>query len=131
MENLIKKIENELNSLSNEERENILKKLRNEIDSIDQQIVPLLSKRTLMSVLVGRVKRSMNLPTYSPEREKEISKKISRYAEEPLRPGSLLRIYERILDESRAIQREEKNEGNIFRISTSKMKKSLKSMFTK
>ncbi|MGB8318464.1 MAG: chorismate mutase, partial [Ignavibacteriaceae bacterium] len=86
MENLINKIENELNSLSKEEKEEILKKLRNEIDSIDNQIVPLLSKRTLMSVLIGRVKRSMNLPTYSPEREKEISKKISYHAEEPLRP---------------------------------------------
>ena len=131
MENLINKIEKELDFLSKEEKEEILKKLRDEIDSIDKQIVPLLSKRTLMSVLVGRVKRSMNLPTYSPEREKEISKKISQNAKEPLRPESLLRIYERILDESRAIQREEKNEGNIFRISTSKMKKSLKSMFTK
>ncbi len=131
MENIINKIENELNSLSAEEKEEILKKLRNEIDLIDKQIVPLLSRRTLMSVLIGRVKTSMNLPTYSPEREKEISKKISLYAEEPLRPEALLRIYERILDESRAIQREEKNEGNIFRISTSKMKKGLKSMFTK
>ncbi len=131
MENIIKKIENELNSLSVDEREEILKKLRNEIDGIDRQIVPLLSKRTLLSVLIGRVKRSMNLPTYSPEREKEISKKISLYAEEPLRPEALLRIYERILDESRAIQREEKNKGNIFRISTSKMKKSLKNLFTK
>ena len=131
MENLINKIEKELNSLSKEEREEILNKLRNEIDAIDKQIVPLLSKRTLMSVLIGRIKRSMNLPTYSPEREKEISKKISLYAEEPLRPESLLRIYERILDESRAIQREEKNEGNVFRISTSKMKKSLKNMFTR
>ena len=131
MENLIKKIENELNSLSKEEREEILKRLRNEIDDIDKQIVPLLSKRTLISVLIGRVKRSMNLATYSPEREKEISKRISLYAEEPLRPEALLRIYERILDESRAIQREEKNKGNVFRISTSKMKKSLKSMFTR
>ena len=131
MENIIKKIENELNSLSVSEKEEILKKLRNEIDGIDRQIVPLLSKRTLLSVLIGRVKRSMNLPTYSPEREKEISKKISLYAEEPLRPEALLRIYERILDESRAIQREEKNKGNIFRISTSKMKKSLKNLFSK
>ncbi len=131
MENLIKKIENELNSLSKVEREEILKRLRNEIDDIDKQIVPLLSKRTLISVLIGRVKRSMNLATYSPEREKEISKRISQYAEEPLRPEALLRIYERILDESRAIQREEKNKGNVFRISTSKMKKSLKNMFTR
>ena len=124
--------------MSSEEREEILKKLRNEIDIIDKQIVPLLNKRTLFSVLIGRVKRSMGLPTYSPEREKEISKKISRYAEEPLRQDALLRIYERILDESRAIQREEKNRGNIFRVSTfrnavnfEKMKMRLKNMFNK
>ena len=129
MENLINKIENELDSLSEKEREEILKKLRTEIDEVDSQIVPLLSKRTLYSVLIGRVKLSMNLPTYSPEREKQISKKISEYAEEPLRPEALLRIYERILDESRAIQREEKTKGNTFRVS--RMKKGLKNLFSK
>lgn len=131
MENIYKKIEKELDTLSEKERKEILGKLREEIDVIDKEIAALLNKRTLHSVLIGRVKRSLGLPTYSPEREKQISKRISSFAEEPLRAESLLRIYERIIDESRAIQREEKNKGNIFKVSTTKMRKGLKNLFSK
>jgi len=122
MDNIYKKIETELNSLSNEEKEEILNKLREGVDDIDKQVVSLLSKRTLHSVLIGRVKRSMNLPTYNPQREKQIAERISTYVEEPLRKEAVIRIYERIIDESRAIQREELEKGNIFNISAEKMK---------
>jgi UPF0755 protein len=122
MDNIYKKIETDLDTLSPAEKEELLLKLREGIDTIDRQLVSLLSKRTLHSVLIGRVKRSMNLPTYNPKREKEIAQRISNYVEEPLRKDVLIRIYERILDESRAIQREELDKGNIFNISTEKMK---------
>ena len=122
MDNLYKKIETELNLLSKEEKEEILNKLREGVDDIDKQVVSLLSKRTLHSVLIGRVKRSMNLPTYNPQREKQIAERISTYVEEPLRKEAVIRIYERIIDESRAIQREELEKGNIFNISAEKMK---------
>lgn len=131
MDDLIYKIENQLNSLSKEEREAILNKLRVGIDDIDREVVRLLSERTLHSVLIGRVKRSLNLPTYNPEREKQISKRISGYVQEPLRPEALIRIYERILDESRAIQREELDQGNIFNVSAAKMKLGIKKLLTK
>ncbi len=113
MEDLIKKLEGDLSKLSEEERKKILIQLRDEVDKIDKEFVKLLSKRTLHSILIGRIKRSLGLPTYSPEREKDVSEKISSYVEEPLKKESILRIYERILDESRAIQREEKDKGNI------------------
>lgn len=131
MENIYRKIEKELDSLSEKERKEILIKLREEIDRVDKELTSLLNKRTLHSVLIGRVKRSLGLPTYSPEREKAISKRISSFAEEPLRAESLLRIYERIIDESRAIQREEKNKGNIFKVSTTKMRIGLKNLFSR
>ena len=131
MDDLIYKIENQLNSLSEEERKAILNKLREGIDQIDREVVRLLSERTLHSVLIGRVKRSLNLPTYNPEREKQISKRISGYVEEPLRPEALIRIYERILDESRAIQREELNQGNVFNVSAAKMKVNIKKLLTR
>ncbi len=122
MEHIYKKIENELNTLDEGERNEILNKLRDEIDKIDKQLVHLISKRTLQSVLIGRIKRTLNLPTYNPQREKEISQKISNYVEEPLKPEAILRIYERILDESRAIQKEEAVKGNIFKVTRKKMK---------
>ncbi len=131
MDNIYKKIENELENLSKEEREEILRKLRDDIDVLDKQIVHLLSKRTLNSVLIGRVKRTLNLPTYNPQREKEISTRIGSFVEEPLSSEALLRIYERILDESRAIQKEESDRGNIFNISANKMKVGFKNLLSK
>ena len=122
MDNIYKKVETELESLTPDERLELLKKLRDGIDEIDEQVVKLLSKRTLHSVLIGRIKRTLNMPTYNPEREKEISKRIASYREDPLNEEGLLRIYERILDESRAIQHEEKEKGNIFKVSTNMMK---------
>ena len=120
MDEIYNKIENELNNLTEQERLDILKKLRDEVDIIDKQVVKLVSKRTLMSVMIGRIKRSLKLPTYNPEREKEIAERIGSYVEEPLSKEALLRIYERIIDESRAIQREEAEKGNIFKISLKK-----------
>ncbi len=122
MDEIYNKIENELNNLTEQERLDILKKLRDEVDIIDKQVVKLVSKRTLMSVMIGRIKRSLKLPTYNPEREKEIAERIGSYVEEPLSKEALLRIYERIIDESRAIQREEAEKGNIFKISPEKKK---------
>jgi chorismate mutase len=113
MENIYKKIENELLSLSEADRYELLNKLRAEVDLIDEKLVKQLSDRTLCAVLIGRIKRSLELPTYDPAREKDISKKISNYLEEPLSQEALTRIYERIIDESRAIQKLEAEKGNI------------------
>lgn len=115
MDNLIRKIENDISSLSDSEKEEILDRLRLEVDEVDRKIVQHLSRRTFYAVLIGRVKRALNQPTYSPKREKEINDRIKKFISEPLREESLKRIYERILDESRAIQKEEAVKGNIYK----------------
>ena len=102
---------NELNKLNKDEKDILLSKLRNEIDSLDEDLAKLLSKRTYFSMMIGRVKRALNMPAYSPEREREISKRISQSAKEPLKASALQRIYERILDESRAIQKDDIEEN--------------------
>jgi len=131
MENLYKKVENELQSLSAGEKEELLNKLRSGVDEIDKQLVSLLSKRTKHSILIGRIKRSMGLPTYNPVREKAINEKISELAEEPLRKEAVMRIYERILDESRAIQKEEAVKGNFYKLLSGGEKISLKKLLSK
>ena len=79
MDKLKKVIKNELESLTYKEKLSLLDELREEIDKYDKEIVKFLNKRTLNAVLIGRVKRALNLPTYSPEREKDISEKINSY----------------------------------------------------
>ncbi len=107
MENIIRKIQNELDTLSNEQRQELMDKLRIEIDGIDKKLVELLNERTKRAVLIGRLKKAIGLPTYNPDREKQIASKIKQYRTDPLTSESLIRIYERIIDESRSIQKED------------------------
>ncbi|PJA99671.1 MAG: chorismate mutase [Ignavibacteriales bacterium CG_4_9_14_3_um_filter_30_11] len=100
----------DLTLLNKDEKEELLFRLRKEMDILDEKLTKLLSERTGYSLMVGRVKRSLNLPTYSPEREREISKKINKFIEKPLNESALKRIYERILDESRAVQKNDTTE---------------------
>lgn len=128
---LKKLISGKIESLNQKEREALLNKLRDEVDFIDEELVKYFNKRTIRSVLIGRIKRSLKLPTYNPEREKEISVKISKHNEGPLSLESLQRIYERIIDESRAIQKEEEDKGNFVKINISAGKLSLKNLLSK
>lgn len=85
----------------------MLSKLRKKIDFYDRILVYILNKRTDVAILIGKIKYSLDLPVYSPEREKDVMEKINRLNKGPLTKESLERIYERILDQSRATQKEE------------------------
>lgn len=97
----------QLKKMSVEKREKKLSKFRKRVDLLDRIIVYLLNLRTKYSINIGRIKISLGLPTYVPEREREIMEKISRNNKGPLTRESLQRIYERILDQSRATQKRE------------------------
>lgn len=96
-----------IDSLSKGEKEKLLKKMRNRVDLLDKFLVYLLNKRTKTTIMIGRIKLSLNQPTYNPERERDVMQKIYRSNKGPLKDESLERIYERILDESRATQKSE------------------------
>lgn len=95
----------EIERLKPEEKDEILTKLRKEIDTVDAEIVEVLLKRINLSVEIGKIKRSLNLKAYDAPREKEIDDNIDNLSENADIKKSLKRIYERIIDESRAIQR--------------------------
>ncbi len=79
---------------------------RRQIDEIDLQVLTLLSKRVDYSIKIGEIKEKANLPIYSPERETWI---INRMIEEnagPLTPAGVRRIFERIIDECRRVEKE-------------------------
>lgn len=96
-----------MDSLSKDEKENLLAELREKISELDKQIVQLLSERADYSKIVGILKSSLDLPLYSIEREKEILNKLMKNLSTSQQKKFIERIYERIFDESRFIQREE------------------------
>jgi chorismate mutase len=85
-----------------------LQALREEIDRIDEVIVRLLDSRARCAYAIGRIKREQGLPIYEPQREatviarvKELNIKLGG----PLDEDAIARLYERIMDEARRIQR--------------------------
>ena len=65
----------------------------------------LLNSRTACAVEIGRIKRALGLPIYAPEREAWILDRVMRENPGPLEPLAVRRVFERIIDESRRLER--------------------------
>jgi chorismate mutase len=75
------------------------------IDEIDRRIVDLINERTRVVENIGRVKRHAELPVYEPKREEQVFANINGHNQGPITPEAVKRIFERIIDEMRSIQR--------------------------
>jgi chorismate mutase-like protein len=80
---------------------------RKKIDELDRKLVALLSERARAAVEIGRLKRNTNLPVYEPDRERIVLVNVQDANKGPLPGRDLVRIYERIMDVMRNIQKEE------------------------
>ena len=84
-----------------------LKRLRDAIDRVDDVLVKLLNQRARYAVEIGDIKGLLSLPIYSPEREKEVLLRVeAASAPGPLDAAAIRRLFERIIDESRRVERE-------------------------
>lgn len=78
---------------------------RDRIDAIDDRLLVLLNQRAECSIEIGWIKRAHDLEIYVPAREVQILGRMSRANPGPLREESIRRLFERIIDESRATER--------------------------
>lgn len=83
-----------------------LKRLREAIDRVDDVLVKLLNQRARYAVEIGEIKGTLALPVYSPEREKEVLHHVEQASAGPLESSAVRRLFERIIDESRRVERE-------------------------
>ncbi|HEX9615451.1 MAG TPA: chorismate mutase [Bacteroidota bacterium] len=77
---------------------------RRKIDSIDLELVKLLNERAHYAEEIGKIKNSLGLPAYSPEREEEVMNNVKQSNPGPLSLQALRRLFERIIDESRSVE---------------------------
>jgi len=82
-----------------------LEEWRHRIDTIDAQLMGLLNSRSACAVEIGKIKRRLGLPVYAPEREARILDRMMRENPGPLDPLAVKRVFERIIDESRRLER--------------------------
>lgn len=82
-----------------------LRRLRDAIDRVDEVIVKLLNQRAKYAVEIGEIKGILDLPIYVPEREKEVLRHVEESNAGPLDESAVRRLFERIIDESRRVER--------------------------
>ena len=80
---------------------------RKKIDDLDRRLVALLSERARAAVEIGKLKRNTSMPIYEPDRERVVFENVQSANPGPLPGRDLVRIYERIIDVMRNIQKEE------------------------
>ncbi len=83
-----------------------LAECRRQIDLVDRKILALLNERTEIVEEIGRIKQKLSLPIYEPKREDEVFHNVTSQNQGPLSAEALKRIFERIIDEMRTIQRD-------------------------
>jgi chorismate mutase len=79
--------------------------LRRQIDTIDEQLVRLLSARAACALEIGREKKQAGLEVYQPARETEVLGHVQRVNTGPLDNEAIKRLFERIIDEARRLER--------------------------
>jgi len=91
--------------MTREEALQALEDYRVLIDALDLRLLDLLNERTRVVEEIGRVKRAARLPIYEPKREDQVFENVTTHNGGPLTPDAVKRIFERIIDEMRTIQR--------------------------
>jgi len=86
---------------------------RKRIDEIDQQVLKLLNERARCALEIGQYKKERNLPAWAPEREAEILRNVVKTNTGPLDDAAVRRLFERIIDEARSLERHVMNEGQV------------------
>ncbi len=85
---------------------------RKRIDELDRQLVELLNERSHCAVEIGHIKKRLKLAAWQPEREAEILRNIVKSNRGPLDDAAIRRLFERIIDEARSLERHSMDGGS-------------------
>lgn len=83
----------------------IITGFREEIDNLDSQLLAFFNRRASLALEIGRIKKVLTLPVYDPAREKRIFERMKNDNPGPLDDGAVVRLFERVIDESRRLER--------------------------
>ena len=89
--------------------------IRKRIDLLDDVLLRIFNERARLAFEIGQYKKQLDLPVYDPSREKRIFARMKEDNPGPLDDGAIVRLFERVIDESRRLERimtqqEEQNE---------------------
>lgn len=92
-----------------------INEIRKRIDLLDDVLLRIFNERARLALEIGHLKKGLNLPVFDPAREKRIFARMNADNPGPLDDGAIVRLFERVVDESRRLERimshKEEDEG--------------------
>jgi chorismate mutase len=82
-----------------------IKDLREQIDLLDNQLLEIFNQRAVLALEIGTRKAEQGLAIFDPDRERLIFDRMKHANPGPLDDGAILRLFERVIDESRRLER--------------------------
>ena len=79
--------------------------IRLKINQLDNDLLRIFNERAALALAIGEVKKQLDLPIYDPKREKLIFERIQKENKGPLDNSAIIRLFERVIDESRSLER--------------------------
>lgn len=79
--------------------------IRQEIDRLDSELLRIFNERAGLALRIGEIKKQYGMAVYDPEREKRIFRRMQENNPGPLEDGAIIRLFERVIDESRRLER--------------------------
>ncbi|MDD5286383.1 MAG: chorismate mutase [Desulfuromonadaceae bacterium] len=82
-----------------------INEIRKRIDLLDDVLLRIFNERARLALEIGHAKKELNLPVFDPAREKRIFNRMKEDNPGPLDSEAIIRMFERVVDESRRLER--------------------------
>jgi len=82
-----------------------LKNLRKQIDELDKKITELLNRRSGITLRIAKYKQDKGVRTYSPDRERDVLRRVALLNKGPLSHRALEAIYREIMSASLSLEK--------------------------
>lgn len=79
--------------------------IRKRINQLDDELLRIFNERAALALDIGHIKKKLNRPIYDPKREKLIFERMTDQNPGPLENEAIVRLFERVIDESRSLER--------------------------
>ena len=78
--------------------------IRHRMDELDAELVALLNERARCAGAIGRLKETVGLAVYQPDREVQVLNHVRSVNTGPFDGAAITRLFERIIDEARRLE---------------------------
>ncbi len=106
MTQLLSGLEQSLPAMPEKVSESDIEPWRAHIDKIDLLLLHLMNVRARSANSIGFIKKQLHLPIYAPRREQEVLDNVISANEGPLSSQAVRRLFERLIDETRSLERQ-------------------------